>query len=354
MINVLRLPLRLISSVFSRAVRLRLKLYESGLLKVRTLPHPVVSVGNLSVGGTGKTPLVAYLAEEAARGGLQPVILSRGYKGTTRDPLIVCDRGHPRCSPKECGDEPYELAQRLPQSTIVVGRNRWAAGMTVANRYPQAAFILDDGFQHLALARDLDLVVIDLTKPPWSDAPLPEGRLRESMQALSRADAVALTRVHLSQLSEESARAEIARWNPSVPVFAFSHRLCGVSDLDGNAPLEISGLSGLKAVVMAAIGNPMQFTSDLRRVGIRIAEECLFRDHHPYSAADLEKVEETRHRSGADLIITTAKDAVRLHALDCSGLPIKVVRIEAVCHAPEAFRSMLQQKLQRTKVGETL
>lgn len=354
MITAARLPIRLISTAFSGASRLRLLLYESGILKTRALPHPVISVGNLSVGGTGKTPLVAFLAEEVASSGLHPVILSRGYKGTARHPLIVCDRSYPTCSAEACGDEPYELALRLPQATVVVGKDRWAAGMAVAHAFERAAFILDDGFQHLPLARDLDLVAIDLTKPPWNDAPLPAGRLREPMQALSRADAVVLTRVHLSELPEESARDEVARWNPSIPVFAFSHRFCGVSDLAGNSTLEMSSLSGAKAVVMAAIGNPEQFTSDLRRAGITIAAECLFRDHHKYSTADLEKVDEARRRSGADLIITTAKDAVRLHSMDCSELPVKVVQIQAVCHDIEAFRSLLRQKLQRPGGGETL
>ncbi|MGW8179589.1 MAG: tetraacyldisaccharide 4'-kinase, partial [bacterium] len=221
----------LLSWLFGLAIRIRSHLYKRGLLRSKKLRHPVVCIGNLTLGGTGKTPLVAYLAIRLRESGFAPVILSRGYKGKLGSTvMLVSDGKQISGTPELCGDEPYLLAQKLEGVVVAVGKDRFKAGQAVADQPEGTIFLLDDGFQHWKLQRQLDLLVIDGSCSLKKEALLPAGRLREPLSAMARADAIVVTREHLSP-DLKALLKEIRVWNPTAPVFPFSHEFDAILDL---------------------------------------------------------------------------------------------------------------------------
>jgi tetraacyldisaccharide 4'-kinase len=300
-----------ISWVFLAAVKLRRMAYRRGLLKTRRLHRPVISVGNLSVGGTGKTPLVILIARTLLAGGHRPCILTRGYGRRRGQGLIVMD---PEAGlvfdPRVVGDEPAALAQALPNVPIIVSSDRLRGGLIGERDFNASVHLLDDGFQHLALFRDLDVVLLDVTRPTSELALLPAGRLREPFSALQRAHWVILSRTELGSASGLEARVQAE--NPRARVFRCRTKLAGLREAGSGLPEPPESLQRKQATAFCGIGNPAAFFADLRSWGFRLAAERAFPDHHVYKSRELENLCALSRSAGAEVLLTTEKDFLNL------------------------------------------
>ncbi|HWS90824.1 MAG TPA: tetraacyldisaccharide 4'-kinase [Pyrinomonadaceae bacterium] len=315
-------PLGLLYGAVARA---RLRLYRSGFLKSESVGAPVVSVGNLTVGGTGKTPLVEWAAKALAREGRRVCVLTRGYgRADEGRRVLASDGARVLAEAGECGDEPRLLAERLLGSAAVVcDRDRVAAARWAREEFGTEVFVLDDGFQHLRIARDFDIVTVDATAPWGGRAMLPRGRLREPASGLARADCVVITR---SELAEDlkGLRAEVARVSGGrAAVFTSRVRTLGLKTPAG-ADVSLEGVRAGAVGAFCAVGNPRAFFEHVRRDGFELCYTRAFNDHHAYARADAEAVSRGAAGRGARALLTTAKDAVKLRGLDFA-LPCYVV-----------------------------
>jgi tetraacyldisaccharide 4'-kinase len=311
--------------------------YDRGLLPVARLRGPVVSVGNLVVGGRGKTPVVQRLAEMLRAGGAPVAVLSRGYGGGFRgEALVVGDGERVLASAVAAGDEPLMLARSLPGVVVAVGPRRDRVGRAVESRFGPRVHLLDDGFQHLRLHRDLDIVCV--APADLQDHPLPGGRLRESVHALSRADIVLLGTDGSTDEELSSATATLGRDR----VFRLRRVIAGFFARDGGprpAPT--------RPFLLAAIAGPDRFEADARRSGSAPAGTAFFRDHHPFTSRDLADVAARARAKDADAIVTTAKDEVRLPDDFDPGLPLLVLRITAGITDEDRLRARLSELARR-------
>jgi tetraacyldisaccharide 4'-kinase len=330
---------RALGSLFALAAAARVGAYRRGLLRQHRLSGPVVSVGNLGLGGSGKTPVVRRVAELLRAEGLGVSILSRGYGGSFRGAaLIVSDGAEVTAPARLAGDEPVMLARALPGVVVAVGRRRHEAGRAVEQRFGPMVHVLDDGFQHLALARDLDLLCLDVKD--LADRPLPAGRLREAASAVERADVVLLTRIDVA--SEVELVDLEGRLGPE-RTFRVDRRLCGFRALGGGR-VAAPG----RAFLLAAIARPERLARDVAAAQATIVGRAFFRDHHRFRAPELGAVAARAAAAGASAIVTTAKDAVRLEALPRPALPIVVAESEAVIDDEPRFVRRLLAVARRT------
>ncbi len=302
-----------LSSIFGAAVSARNKLYDRGALPARRLERPVVSIGNLSVGGSGKTPFVIMLGERLQARGISFDVLSRGYRRGTRGVAVVDPGG----LPAQFGDEPLLIARRL-RAPVIVGEDRYAAGCEAERRFPSRLHLLDDGFQHRALARDFDIVLV--TPEDAVDRLLPAGRLREPLSSLHRADAVVLT---LGAPAESFPLLGKLVW-----------RLRRGIDARNVPP---------QPVAFCGIARPQTFFLQLRLAGIKVAAEAVFRDHHAYNEHDVRDLMRLREENQGGGYVTTEKDAVNLGGCFSALQPLGVVPIKMeLVDAEEALDTMLQ------------
>jgi tetraacyldisaccharide 4'-kinase len=284
--------------MYGGAIAARNAAYDRGWLRSRGLQGPVISVGNVSAGGSGKTPFVILLGELLQARGIRFDVLSRGYGRTTRGLLLVDPGGLPR----DFGDEPLLMARRL-QVPVVVGEDRYEAGRFAESRFGAQVHLLDDGFQHRGLARDFDLVLV--TPEDARDRLLPAGRLREPLKSLRRADAVVLA---------SGASAE-----------AFP--LAGKNVWRVRRGIFPEGTPS-RPVVFCGIARPQNFLLQLRAAGVDPVAEAIFRDHHSYSEKDIHDLLELRRRSEAGGFVTTEKDAVNLGGYLTALEPLAVVPVK--------------------------
>jgi tetraacyldisaccharide 4'-kinase len=303
----LLLPL---TPLYAAAVRTRAALYRRGLRTAVRLASPVVSVGNLTFGGTGKTPTVVALVRDLVRRGRRPAVLTRGHGRSSRRPLVLVGP-NPSSSPGRAGDEPLEMAARLPGVPIVVDRDRVRGGLE-ALRLGATVLVLDDGFQHQRIARDLDLVLID-AGDPWGGGQLPpRGRLREPVAAVVRASAVLVTKL---SAGSDDRREEIVRsireLAGDLPVFGARVEASRVRTPTGWQSPEI--IAGRRVLAFAGVGRPEAFAELLTSAGAEVVSTAWFADHHRYRADELERLSADAERLGA-VPVTTAKDAVKLPA----------------------------------------
>jgi tetraacyldisaccharide 4'-kinase len=329
---------RLLGSLFASAASLRVAAYRRGLLARARLAGPVVSVGNLSVGGSGKTPVVRRVAELLREAGEPVSVLSRGYGGRfSGEALVVSDGERVLAGAAEAGDEPVMLARALPGVVVAVGRRRDVVGRAVEARFGRRVHVLDDGFQHLRLHRSLDLVCLDVKD--LEDRPLPAGRLREAPSALGRADLVLLTRLEAASEAElQLLEQRLGRER----TFRVLRRVAGWRSLGGAASVPPA-----RAFLLAAIARPERFEHDVLASGAAVVGRSFFRDHHVFDRADLELVSGRALSSGADAIVTTAKDAVRLETAGGLGLPVLVLQVEAEIEGEARLRMRLLAALGR-------
>jgi len=317
-VNVL---LKFLANIFLSGISLRHTAYRRGWLKTRRLGRPVISVGNLSVGGTGKTPVVILMAGILLAGGQRPCILTRGYaRRRGKGPTLLDPEERLVYEPREVGDEPALLARALPDVPIVVAADRYQGGRLAERSFRPGVFLLDDGFQHFALARDLDVVLLDVTAPSSELALLPAGRLRETFQALQRAHWVILTRTELGDASGMQARVQAV--NPKARIFRCSTKLAGLLDARTGLPEPAESLLGKKVAAFCGIGNSAAFFADLRSWGFDVTAERAFPDHHMYRRRDLENVFAVARGTGAEAVLTTEKDLMNLPRRWNAPLPL--------------------------------
>lgn len=307
-----------LSTLYGAVTRGRLALYRRGTFRTTKLERPVISIGNITAGGTGKTPLVEWVAKTVANTGKKVCILTRGYgRDNPHQQVVVSDGSTILATPAEAGDEPYLLATNLLGSVAVISNaDRVSAARYAIENFNTECFVLDDGFQHLRLARDLNIVTIDATNPWGGGKLLPHGLLREPLSGLVRADCVVLTRcdqvedADLADLHEQIR--DLIRGRPT---FVSSMRAVNASFATG--PI----------AAFCAVGNPRSFFTQLRKHGYQLAIEKAFTDHHSYTQRDVDELVAAATRAGAKRLITTAKDAVKLRSLSFSR-PWQVFEIE--------------------------
>jgi tetraacyldisaccharide-1-P 4'-kinase len=331
------LPLALCSAIYGLGVRFRLGAYATDIFRRKSLPGFVVSVGNLTAGGTGKTPAVIMLAQRALGQGRRVAVLSRGYGSQGHQDILEVSDGQGRYADvRMAGDEPSLIARSVPESPVIISRSRYRAGICAYERFGSDFFILDDGFQHLQLKRDLDLVLMDAADPFGNGHLLPWGPLREPANQLGRADAFILTRFSRAQGKQggiqdpngkgrpdgtpdtdptQHVMALLKKSFPSTPVFCADHepdRL--VFPLSG-AVHDPAFLRGRRVVGFAGIAHPGQFEEMLTGLGADVVQFRIFRDHYPYRLPDMNDLIRLKEQTGAHFLLTTEKDWMRIAAV---------------------------------------
>ncbi len=334
--RLLLLLLTVFSIPYTLVVKVRVALYAAGILPSRCLPRKVVSVGNLTVGGTGKTPMVAWIARYFLARGKRVAVISRGYGGTAEGKTrIVSDGETLFLTPEEAGDEPCLLARSVPGLMVVIGADRHAAGLLAIERLSPDLFILDDGFQHLRLRRDLNILLLDCRSPFGNGRTLPAGLLREPTSAASRADVAVLTRCG-GVPGEGSPVA-------GLPCSRASHRLTALVPLAGGTPLPFPSLKGVRVLAFSGIADPISFFSALEREGVELAATLAFPDHARYGKREIDTICRRRNDSGAAFLVTTEKDAVKLGAYaDLLG-PCYAARLEMEFFDSRALEKALEK-----------
>jgi tetraacyldisaccharide 4'-kinase len=307
------------------------------------LPAFVISVGNLAVGGTGKTPLTLWLSNYLRTIGWNPAILSRGYKRRDREIARVPSTAESFQEVLQFGDEAVLMARKAKPISVWVGQDRLRAGTQAIETDGADMLILDDGFQHLALERNLDLVLLDAHSPFGNGSLLPLGPLREPPAHLERADAIVLTRAEDPRRSGET-RSKLTSMLPGKPVFSCIHRLTELSmELDGQR-IPLKALRGRKAIAFAGIARPESFSHLLRKAGIVVSRSFDFPDHYQYQEADMVMLLNCMKESDTPFIITTEKDMVRLQPEFQAFALAAVMELDFLAEH-QAFCDFLQEKL---------
>lgn len=321
-----------LSAVYGGVARLRRSWYERRPASRVRLPRPVISIGNMVVGGSGKTPIVAAVARLLMAAGHRPAILSRGYGRRSTGLIVVTDGSGALVPVEESGDEPQMLARDLPGVPIVVDVDRARAGRLAVERFNPGVLILDDGFQHLHLERTIDLLV--LSTADLNDRVLPSGRLREPLSAAREADAV-LVYGDVGEAKRVAASAGVPH------AFGVSARLLPLRAIATAAPPEAA-----RVVAVAGIARPERFFDALRRQGHEVVREQVFADHHWFTAADVRKIEREAQGSVVDCVVTTAKDAVRLERhRSAMSLPWAILPMTVAIEPGAEFETWLGQYL---------
>ncbi|MDF1535049.1 MAG: tetraacyldisaccharide 4'-kinase [bacterium] len=315
------IPISLLYGVLASIHR---ALYGAGILRRRKLPRPVVSVGNLTAGGGGKTPFVLWLAGALRDRGVRPAILSRGYGRKGSGPSLV-DLRQPW---QLVGDEPFLMAARLGEVTVAVAADRYEAGLAVLRHHDVDLFILDDGFQHRRLERDLDILVVDNIMRFGNGMLLPAGTLREPLFRLADADIVVVTRAS----NPDGDFTRMLRGYTAAPVAWTDYHSTGLLSLDGDSDKHDDPGSAGPFLAFCGIASPEGFRRSLEKSGLDVLDMMVFPDHHPYTDRDIDRVIERAGEMGAAALVTTEKDAVRLPPVGKRSMPCFALAVETKVH----------------------
>ena len=356
-----------ISYIYAFGVRIRLYLYSKGILKQNLLPCFVISIGNIVVGGTGKTPMAVYVAKLLKKMGKSVVVISRGYKGKYQnESLIVSDGNRIFCRVEDCGDEPYMMAKEK-LFPVVVGKHRFKAGIKAIKAFNPDIIVLDDGFQHLKLKRDLDLLLFDYVDPLGNKRLLPAGRLREMPKSSAhRADAIIFTRSPENDVIDENIKKKSGVDN-ACPLFKtlseigvktcfqtshqpyiFKHIPHG--SISECLVTDIAGLKGKNVILFSGIAKNSSFYLSMKNIGVNILEHLEFKDHYRYKKADILMINKAIKNMHGDFILTTQKDWVKLDWVKSNSniewaTDLLVIGIDICFQQPETFQSFLNGKL---------
>jgi tetraacyldisaccharide 4'-kinase len=323
-----------LSALYGAVAAWRRAWYDRDPSRRRWLARPVISVGNLRVGGSGKTPIVEHIARMLLAHGERPAVLTRGYaRRVVRDGVtIVSDGARIAADLDTAGDEPLMLARSLPGVPVLVGADRYLSGTLAECRLGATVHLLDDGFQHLELGRDVDLLLV--SEEDIADRPMPAGRLRERVEAARAADAA------LVNAGYDSAAERIGRAVGVSPVFRIA-RAIGVPRGITGARDSVVVPPASRVFVATGIARPDRFVADVEGAGWEISGVMEFRDHHRYHPRDITRIAAEARAKGSAIVLTTEKDAVRLAACDLTGLPIASVPLSIAVEPAEAFQKWL-------------
>jgi len=306
-------------------MKTRIFFYEKGFFKSACLPVPVISIGNITTGGTGKTPVSEYIASYLKKRGKNPAIISRGYAAHIR-------HKEESTSEKICNDEQLLFHENIPQINTIVNKDRVKGCIEAVNSYQADCLLLDDGFQHLRLKRDLNIVLIDALEPFGYGYVLPRGLLREPVEGLKRADIFLIT--HTDQICYDTKQSIINRLReiaPEIPILESVHKPKSLESANRNETLEIDYLKGKKGFAFCAIGNPLSFKKSLINLGTKLLGFYEFPDHHVYSSSELKKLNENAKGVSPDIIIITQKDRVKIDRYhDIWDFPLWTLKMEIV------------------------
>jgi tetraacyldisaccharide 4'-kinase len=349
--------LKQLSRIYLCIVQMRLWLYSKGILRHNTLGCQVVSIGNLTVGGTGKTPVVEVFARELQKEGRRVAVLSRGYKKVEpkfvekvlnmillrdkrRPPRVVSDGKELLLDSAMSGDEPYMLASNLPNVAVLVDKDRVKSGRYAINKLGCDTLVLDDGFQYMGLKHRLEIVLVDRTNPFGNENMLPRGILREPIRNIGRADFIFLTKS--SGKGSEKLKERLRSLNPRAEIIECQHCARHLKNVFSDEIHDLEYLKGLKVVALSGIAVPAGFERELDRRGAVLLGTVRFVDHHRYSQQEIIDIINDAKSKGADAIITTEKDAVRLPMLGRCDVPIMFLRVDIdILSGEEDFRTCI-------------
>jgi len=335
--------LRHLSHLYRGVVQARLLLYAHGIFRHHTLGCQVISVGNLTVGGTGKTPVVEVFARELQKAGRKVAILSRGYKKVEpnflqrvadkillreylRPPRVVSDGDTLLLDSAMSGDEPYMLASNLPQVAVLVDKDRVKSGRYAINKMGCDTLILDDGFQYLALKHRVEIVLVDRTNPFGNEHVLPRGVLREPIRNIKRAHFIFITKSDGTGM--EDLRARLRALNPQAEIIECRHCPRYLQNVFTAERKDLDWLKGLEVFVVSGIAVPGSFESALEAQGARVLDRNRFADHHRYTQQEIIDIINSSRKLNAKAILTTEKDAVRFPKLDRWDVPVYFLRVD--------------------------
>jgi tetraacyldisaccharide 4'-kinase len=352
-----------ISLLYGAGQRLRQLGYRKKIIPARKLPCRVICVGNLAVGGTGKTPMTMYVAEKIKRFGYQPAIVSRGYRGEAQNRGgVVSDGRSLFMGPEQAGDEPYLIAARLKDVPVIVGKDRFAAGMLALNKFQPDVLVLDDGFQHLRLKRDVDLVLLDHLHSFGNMHLLPRGILREPISALARATACIFTRYRADGAGSAASSIErIKKHSPQLPVFKSTYvpycytirsgaQISIAENTDCSSPEAAKRLNGEKTFGFSGIARNQDFQDTVKNIGFKIAGFIEFADHHRYTAHDINHILAAAEKANVRCLITTEKDLVRIPPENPFHLDLVIVGVRvSFGDGEQNFMAFLKNRLSQIK-----
>jgi len=309
---IIKFLLKLLSYLYGFAVIIRNFFYDKNLIKQGRVAAKTISIGNITTGGTGKTPAVEAFATELKNLGNKIVIISRGYKGDNQEPLVVSNGNKILVGAKIAGDEAFMLANKLPDIPVVICRDRLKAANYVQTEFNPDIILLDDSFQHRKIIRDYDIVLIDATKPFGYNHLIPRGLLRENKKSLKRADGFIITRV--DQVSDDRLHEiieELKSYNDLSYIYLSNHVPSHLQSINGEK-LGLNKLKDKNVIAFSGLGNPRAFEMSLKEQGCNLVKHFIFPDHHVYSREDFKQVVEQFTIENIDYLITTGKDLVKL------------------------------------------
>jgi tetraacyldisaccharide 4'-kinase len=344
-ISIILFPLILI---YTGIIYLRNRLYDLGIFETCDSPLPTISVGNIQVGGTGKTPLVEYLAGKLLEENYHPAIITRGYARQEKHAILADPSDKRSISVEQVGDEPFLLMKNLPGIPIAVNADRCAAASLLKKKYPGSIIILDDGFQHRRISRHFDIVLIDVSRWPNGSLLFPFTFLRDVKSSLKRAQVLILTRTGLEPVKSNSIKESMER-KFKIPVFTaeiIPHQVISLRETAERFP--VTHLQDKKVAAFCGIGNPWSFFTNIEHTGARLCWKKIFPDHHLYTAGDIEIIRHAAEKSGAQAVITTQKDSVKLDLKDIrsSAIEFYFLKISMRIKEEDRFLKMLEDALE--------
>ncbi|MBA4394137.1 MAG: tetraacyldisaccharide 4'-kinase [Desulfobacca sp.] len=334
------------AQLYGLGVGLRLWLYRLQLLPSRRLPLKVISIGNLVVGGTGKTPHAALLGGYLHKKGIRVAILSRGYRGTKmKTGAVISDGLSMLGTVEEGGEEPYWLAQKLPGVPVVVGQDRYRSGLLCGQKWQTQWVVLDDGFQHLSLQREINILLLPGHQPYGTGKLIPLGRLREPIREMQRANSILITHAErLDPVGRNNLKKDIQSRTSNLPVFFSEHRPAALWRYPDKTVLALSWLEGKRVLAFCGLAEPESFIFSLKQLGIDPVKLVEFPDHYFYQEKDKKSLERLCRSLQINLLLTTEKDALKLGEWKVADLQILVLGIE-VGIEDQAFWKWLDQRI---------
>lgn len=350
-INKLLSPiLKFLSLFFIVGYKIRLFLYKLNILKSFSLNAYVISIGNISSGGTGKTPIVIEAAKYFLSMGYKVAVLSRGYWSNIGDKVVLVSDGNDILTDYNiCGDEPYLIAKSVPKAIVLVGKDRINNGKA-AIKLGANVIILDDGFQYLKLKRNENILMIDSYSPFENGYVLPYGKLRELPDSILRSTAIIISNSNLAEIKPYDYKI-ILKYAPKLPITKISYKVSHLTSLNTKKRININEAKGMKVIAVSGIGNPRSFIDLLKRNEINVFSYITYPDHHKYNITDMEEIISMAKKINTENIVTTEKDAVKIEDL-CQALPLNLwsTNLEIIWETSNLFE-MLASKDNSSKVN---